>query len=97
LYGLENELMLEEQQIIENRVAFSRQIESELKNNFKLQFNDMMQYFKIVSKIKTERQAYLTQMLNNKYNRSISVYTLIIANAKKWKANYVSRLKILKK
>jgi hypothetical protein len=97
LYGLENELMLVEQTIIENRVAFSREIESELKNNFKPQFTDMMQYFKIVSKIKTERQAYLTQMLNNKYNRSIRVYMLIVANAKKWKASYVARLKILKK
>ena len=95
LYGLENTLMLEEQKIIENRVEVSREIESELKYYFKPQFTDMMEYFKIVSKIKTDRQAYLTRMLNNKYNRSIRVYTLIVANAKKWKANYTARIKIL--
>jgi hypothetical protein len=97
LYGLENELMQEEQTIIENRVEVSQEIESELKYYFKPQFTDMMEYFKSISKIKSERQAYLTKMLNNKYNRSIKVYTIIVANAKKWKANYVSRLKILKK
>jgi hypothetical protein len=95
LYGLENELMHEEQKIIENRVETSREIESELKYYFKPQFTDMMEYFKNISKIKAERQAYLIKMLNNKYNRSIRVYTLIVANAKKWKANYTSRIKIL--
>jgi hypothetical protein len=95
LYGLENELMHEEQKIIENRVEVSREIESELKYYFKPQFKDMMEYFKSISKIKAERQAYLIKMLNNKYNRSIRVYTLIVANAKKWKANYTSRIKIL--
>lgn len=95
LYGLENELMHEEQKIIENRVEVSREIESELKYYFIPQFTDMMEYFKSISKIKAERQAYLIKMLNNKYNRSIRVYTLIVANAKKWKANYSSRIKIL--
>jgi len=46
LYGLENELMKEEQTIIENRVEVSREIESELKYYFKPQFTDMMEYFK---------------------------------------------------
>jgi hypothetical protein len=87
--------MHEEQKIIENRVEVSREIESELKYYFKPQFKDMMEYFKSISKIKAERQAYLIKMLNNKYNRSIRVYTLIVANAKKWKANYTSRIKIL--
>lgn len=97
LYGLENKLMLSEQEIIKNRIDVSRELEVELKNTFKPQLTSVMEYFKIVSKIKSDRQVYLTKMLNNHYNRMIRVDSTIVENAKKWKANYVARLKILKK
>jgi 3-methyladenine DNA glycosylase AlkC len=89
--------MLSEQEIIKNRIDVSRELEVELKNTFKPQLTSVMEYFKIVSKIKSDRQVYLTKMLNNHYNRMIRVDSTIVENAKKWKANYVARLKILKK
>ena len=97
LYGLENKLMEEEQKIIQERVTVSKDIEKQIQADIQPLILDLALFYKDVSGIKSDRQAYLTKMLNNKYNRSIKVYTIIVANAKKWKANYVSRLKILKR
>lgn len=89
------DLLVAEQTIIQKRVKQSRDIESSIRLHFKQQMKDLSLDMKDVSYIKTMRQAYLLKMLNNKYNRSIRVYTIIISNAKKWKELYTNKIKVL--
>jgi hypothetical protein len=88
-------LLETEKEIINERLERSTEIESALRNQFVFQARELGQDMKDLSFIRTQRQAYLVKMMNNKFNRSIRVYTIIVNNAKNWKRNYKAKLKAL--
>ncbi len=72
-------------------------MEARIKQHFNPQMKVIAEQYKFMNRLRTLRQAYLNKMLNNKYNRSIKVYQSISTNAKNWKKNYQTRLKMLRK
>jgi hypothetical protein len=89
------DLMKTEREIIDYRLSRSVEIEQALKDIYTFEGRYLGQDMKSLSYLKTMRQAYLTKMMNNKYNRSIKVYTIIVNNAKNWKKTYKQKLKNL--
>lgn len=89
------DLLEKEKEIINERLERSMEIENALRNQYIFHARELGQDMKDLSFIRTQRQAYLTKMMNNKFNRSIRVYTIIVNNAKNWKRNYKAKLKTL--
>lgn len=96
-YGLLMDAMDKELKIIEQRLALAAELESQIKQTYNPSIKKLAEHYKFMNRLRTLRQAYLNKMLNNKYNRSIKVYQSISTNAKNWKKNYQTRLKILRK
>jgi hypothetical protein len=96
-YGLLMDGMDQELLIIEQRIAYAAEMESRIKKDLNPQMKTVAEQYKFMNRLRTLRQTYLNKMLNNKYNRSIKVYQSISTNAKNWKKNYQTRLKMLRK
>lgn len=96
-YGLLMDGMDQEIRIIDQRLVYAFEMESRIKNDFTPAMKNLAENYKFMNRLRTLRQAYLNKMLNNKYNRSIKVYQSISTNAKNWKKNYQTRLKMLRK
>jgi hypothetical protein len=96
-YGLLMDGMDQELQLIDQRLAYATEMETRIKQHFNPQMKVIAEQYKFMNRLRTLRQAYLNKMLNNKYNRSIKVYQSISTNAKNWKKNYQTRLKMLRK
>jgi hypothetical protein len=89
------DLVRAEQEIIDHRLNHSKEIEKVLKETYGPESRFLAQDMTALGKIRNLRQGYLTKMMNNKYNRSIRVYTIIISNARTWKSTYKQKLKNL--
>lgn len=87
------DLVRKEQEIINYRLERSKEIEKVLKEQFGPESKYLGSDMKALGSIRNMRQAYLTKMMNNKYNRSIKVYSIIVSNAKTWKSTYRQKLK----
>lgn len=96
-YGLLMDGVDQELKIIERRLEYASEMESRIKYDFTPSMKDFTEKYKFMNRLRFKRQAYLNKMLNNKYNRSIKVYQSISTNAKNWKKNYQTRLKMLRK
>lgn len=89
------DLLKKEKVIINDRLERSVEIENALRNQYVFHARELGQDMKDLSFIRIQRQAYLTKMMNNKFNRSIRVYSIIVNNAKNWKRNYKAKLKTM--
>ena len=89
------DLVRAEEEIVDYRIEHSKAIEKALKEQFGPESKNLGADMKALGSIRNMRQAYLTKMMNNKYNRSIKVYTIIVSNAKTWKSTYRQKLKNL--
>lgn len=90
-----SDLIKVEKEIIEYRLDRSVDIETAMNVTFRNETKEIGLDMRDLTYIKNMRQAYLTKMMNNKYNRSIKVYQMLINNAKSWKGLYKTKLKNL--
>lgn len=86
------ELALKEERLTKEKLTNSTLLENEIRDTYFVKFKDLSLDLKDLNNIRTLRQAYLTKMMNNKYNRSIKVYSILISNANKWKRDINTRL-----
>jgi uncharacterized protein (DUF4415 family) len=94
-YGLLMDGMDMERQIIQCRLEASAEMEKKIRAEINPEIKEMGLDLQDLNRLRTMRQAYLNKMLNNKYTRSIKVYQSVLTNARNWKKNYQTRLKML--
>jgi len=87
------DLVRAEQGIIDYRLQYSKAIEQAMKEVFGQESRNLGTDMKTLGSIRNMRQAYLVKMMNNTYNRSVRVYSIIVSNAKTWKSTYRQKLK----
>jgi hypothetical protein len=91
-----NERSSEERLIIESRLNNYSQLQNAVKGHFMPQMKNLTQTYGELNRLRSLRQGYLNRMLNIKYKRLSLIYQSILINAKNWKKNYQSRLKLLR-
>lgn len=87
------DLVRAEQGIIDYRLQHSKVIEQAMKEVFGRESRNLGTDMKTLGSIRNMRQAYLVKMMNNTFNRSVRVYSIIVSNAKTWKSTYRQKLK----
>lgn len=95
IIGSQYALITDEMELIDIRLQRAEQVTMAFRTFFLNEGKELALDMKDLSYLRSQRQAYLWKMMNNKYNRSIKVYTIIVNNTKNLKKGYLAKLKML--